>query len=325
MVMPRSVPIPGPLKFLRSIVSWSVTKSYQSLPDRLAHQLARRPRVPLGRPKRKSGAGRGGGGGSCSPAWAAPASTSTRITGSHTRMGYTSANGETRGRRVGGLSPRQTLRHYVRPVNAGVLLEVDTGLTRGLTPGLTPGQTCCPRMESAGLLLQCPCGRHWRSGGGLAFRRIHACRVGTPPRVNAAAADRATTAAARQPQRTDVDRRSGGRLSAVVAAPESVCRRNAEPASGHRDLHRIRRAACAVRHGHCRQRRRGQKHDLARAEGAVVALAEPSPGRSHHHPWIPHAVIHARGSRPHGAQGIPGKLRCTPAGSVSRRCNGTPV
>src|SRR5688572_7534776 len=141
MVMPRSVPIPGPLKFLRSIVSWSVTKSYQSLPDRLAHQLARRPRVPLGRPKRKSGAGRGGGGGSCSPAWAAPASTSTRITGSHTRMGYTSANGETRGRRVGGLSPRQTLRHYVRPVNAGVLLEVDTGLTRGLTPGLTPGQT----------------------------------------------------------------------------------------------------------------------------------------------------------------------------------------
>jgi len=58
-VKPTSNANSGPLKSLRSTVSWLVTKSYQSLPARLKTQFPLMPIDPSGRPKRKSGLFRG--------------------------------------------------------------------------------------------------------------------------------------------------------------------------------------------------------------------------------------------------------------------------
>ena len=56
---PTSNVTAGALKAPRSMVSWSVTKSYQSLPARLKIQLPLTAIEPSGRPKRKSGLCRG--------------------------------------------------------------------------------------------------------------------------------------------------------------------------------------------------------------------------------------------------------------------------
>ena len=236
-VMPTSVPIPGPLKSLRldgELVGDEVVPVTARATRQPADAEAER---PAGAAEEKVGCGLG------------LAAGPDRRTGRWQRRpsGGPESGGPTRAwaepPQAG--DARQTRRHSDAQANVTPLRGprkrwpfsgTGWGQTRGLTPVSDPGLSSTGR-RTASPHYNATC--DVRPGDQVAISRFVEFTRAEWARLRASTPLPLTEPqlrAARQHQRADVARRGRRRLPAAVASPESVRRRDAEPASGDRDV-----------------------------------------------------------------------------------------
>ncbi|CAA9330234.1 MAG: Pantothenate kinase, partial [uncultured Microvirga sp.] len=165
--------------------------------------------------------------------------------------------------------------------------------------------------------------RHGRRRGHLALPDLFAPGMGAAARRHAddplGRRDRAPAV----PQRPGRARGGGRDLSAAVAPAGAVRCRDPGPVSRHAAFPAGRERGQGALHHRGRGLGRGRKIDhRAGPDGAARALGQRPEGRPHHHGRLSVAERRARAARPHGAQGLSGKLRHRQAPALSRRHQG---